>query len=70
MVEGQKMTDDEIDKAWSFSVAELAAAALVEGGIVEKDVYARARDIISEEILVRLVLGDRPDRANWRFNLN
>ncbi len=64
------MSDDGINKAWSYSVAELAADALVTGKVISKDQYERARDIIAEETYVRLALEDRPDRTNWRYNSN
>jgi hypothetical protein len=57
------MTDDEINFAWSHFVAGLAAAALIDGKVIPKEQYERARDIIAEETYVRLALGDRPDRS-------
>lgn len=62
------MTDDEIDAAWSRSVAMLAADALMTAKIVMQDDLERVSAIIAEEIYVRLALRDRPDRANWRFS--
>jgi hypothetical protein len=61
------MTDDEIDVAWSRMVAELAADGLVTAKILAKDDLQKATEIIAEEIYVRLVAGDRPDRTNWRY---
>ena len=61
------MTDDEIDVAWSRMVAELAADGLVTAKILAKDDLQKATEIIAEEISVRLVAGDRPDRTNWRY---
>jgi hypothetical protein len=61
------MTDNEIDSAWSLSVAGIASATLIHAKIVteaEKDLTTR---IIAEESLVRLIAGDRPDRENWRY---
>ena len=60
------MTDNEIDVAWSRAVAELAADSLVTAMILAKDDLQKATEIIAEEIYVRLVAGDRPDRTNWR----
>jgi hypothetical protein len=60
------MTDDEIDVAWSSSVAELAADALVDAGLLTKVDFDKAQNIIMEELRVRLALGDRPDRKNSR----
>jgi hypothetical protein len=61
------MTDDEIDAAWSRSVAELAIDALVTAKIMEKDDFSRAVAIAAEEIYVRLIMQDRPDRENWHY---
>jgi len=60
------MTDDEIDVAWSKSVAELAADALVDAGLLTKADFDEAQNIIMEELRVRLALRDRPDRKNSR----
>ena len=48
-------------------VAELAADGLVTAKILAKDDLQKATEIIAEEIYVRLVAGDRPDRTNWRY---
>jgi len=61
------MTDNEIDVAWGRAVAELAADSLVTAMILAKDDLQKATEIIAEEIYVRLVAGDRPDRTNWRY---
>jgi hypothetical protein len=61
------MTDEEIDLAWSRAVAELAADGLVTAGFVLKGDIERATEIIAEEVRVRLVIGDRPDRTNLRY---
>ena len=61
------MTDSEIDLAWSRMVAELAADGLVTAKILAKDDLQKATEIIAEEIYVRLLAGDRPDRTNWRY---
>jgi hypothetical protein len=61
------MTDNEIDVAWSRMVAELAADGLVTAKILAKDDLQKATEIIAEEVCVRLVAGDRPDRTNWRY---
>jgi hypothetical protein len=61
------MTDDEIDAAWSRSVAELAIDPLVTAKIMEKDDFSRAVAIAAEEIYVRLIMQDRPDRENWHY---
>jgi hypothetical protein len=61
------MTDNEIDSAWRLSVAGVVSATLIHAKIsteAEKDL---ATKIIAEEILVRLIPGDRPDRENWRY---
>jgi hypothetical protein len=61
------MTDNETDLAWSRMVAELAADGLVTAKILAKDDLQKATEIIAEEVFVRLVAGDRPDRTNWRY---
>ena len=61
------MTQDEIDKAWSDSVASIAASTLQVAKLLPDADYDRVREIIAEEILVRLILGDRPNRENWRY---
>ena len=47
-------------KAWSDHVANLAADALVEARLVNRDDFERAAAIISEEVCVRLCLHDFP----------
>jgi hypothetical protein len=64
------MTDDEINVAWSQSVGGLAADALVDAGLLTKADIDRAHKIIAEEVYVRLAVGDRPDRTNWRYQSN
>jgi predicted Zn-dependent peptidase len=64
------MTDDEINVEWSRRVAELAADVLVTAKLITKEQFDQSRDIITEEISVRLALGDRPDRSNHRYKLN
>jgi hypothetical protein len=64
------MTDDEIDVAWSKSVAALAADALVDAKLIIKADLDKATAIIAEEVHVRLVAKDRPDRTNWKYKSN
>jgi hypothetical protein len=47
-------------KAWSEGVAELAADALVDAGLLAQEDFARASAVVAEEIFVRLILGDWP----------
>jgi hypothetical protein len=61
------MTDEEIDQTWSRSVASIAAVTLIHAKILTEADQDRATAIIAEEILVRLIAGDRPDRENWKF---
>jgi hypothetical protein len=63
----QPLTDGEIDVAWRKFVAGIATDALVTAKILEKKDIDRAQEIIAEEVNVRLVMGVRPERANWRF---
>ena len=61
------MSDSEIDQAWSRSVASIAATTLVHAKILSEADQDRATSIIAEEILVRLIAGDRPSRENWKY---
>ena len=61
------VTDDEIDTAWSRSMASLAVDALMRAEVISKNEIERALAIVAEEIYVRLALRDRPDRENWRY---
>ena len=55
----------EVDgvKQWSNDVGGLAADALVVAKLVKLEDYGRATEIIAEEILVRVALGDYPPPA-------
>jgi len=64
------MTENEIDVAWSKSVAGLAADALLTAGLIVKGDLDRVHKIIEEEVYVRLAARDRPDRTNWRYQSN
>jgi hypothetical protein len=61
------MSDSEIDQAWSRSVASNAAITLIYAKILPASDQDRATAIIAEEILARLIAGDRPDRENWKY---
>ncbi len=61
------MTDAEIDEAWSRSVASIAAVTLIHAKILAESDQDRATAIIAEEIRIRLIIGDRPDRENWKY---
>jgi hypothetical protein len=50
-------------KSWSDDIANLAVDALVDGGLISQDDFERAVSIVSEEIHVRLILGDYPPPA-------
>src|SRR5215468_3858590 len=60
------MTQVDIDKDWSCSVASLVIDALVTAKIVAKTDFDRAVEIAAEEIVVRLSVGDRPSLDNVR----
>jgi hypothetical protein len=45
---------------WSQAVAEVAADALVDAGLLRREDFAKAAAIVAEEIAVRLALGDYP----------
>jgi len=61
------LTDDEIDAAWSQSVGSIAAVTLIHAKLLAASEQDRASAIIAEEIRVRLIIGDRPDRENWKY---
>jgi len=64
------MNDEEIDASWSQSVGSIAAVALMHAKLLAPSEQDRATAIIAEEIRVRLIAGDRPDRQNWQFQSN
>jgi hypothetical protein len=47
---------------WSHDIAELAADALVDAKLLDPGNMTKAKEIIAEEIWVRLNLGDFPTR--------
>ena len=61
------LTNDEIDAAWSRSVASIAAVALIQAKLLARSEQDRVTEIIAEEIRVRLIAGDRPNRENWKY---
>jgi hypothetical protein len=61
------LTDDEINAAWSQSVASITAVALIHAKLLAEFEQDRATVVIAEEIRVRLIAGDRPDRENWKY---
>ena len=56
------MEDARTDKEWSERVANLAVSTLVDAGVLPVSQQERATAIVAEEVLVRLVIGDRPPR--------
>jgi len=56
------------DNDWSRSVAELAADALVDAGLIQKAQFDQTTDLIAMEVFVRLCLNDRPDRKESAEN--
>jgi hypothetical protein len=48
------------DAAWSTKVANLAVDALIQAQLLPAADFERAKQIVAEEVLVRLCLGDRP----------
>jgi len=64
------LTDEEIDAAWSQSVASVAAVTLIHANLLAGSDQNRATEIIADEIRVRLIAGDRPDRDNWKYKAN
>ena len=45
----------------------IAAVTLIHAKLVAGSEQERATEIIAEEIRVRLIAGDRPDRQNWKY---
>ena len=64
------MTDEEIDAAWSQSVASIEVVTLIHAKLLAVSEQNRATEIIAEEIRVRLIAGDRPGRDNWKYKPN
>ena len=64
------LIDEEIDAAWSQSIASIAAVTLIHAKLVASSEQERVTEIIAEEIRVRLLAGDRPDRENWKYKSN
>ncbi|MBS1769912.1 MAG: hypothetical protein JSS77_09620 [Acidobacteria bacterium] len=52
---------DEKHKEWSDRAAGLAVDALVDAGLISKEEFDSAAEIVAEELLVRLAIGDTPD---------
>jgi hypothetical protein len=52
------------EKTWSDRMAALAVDALLTAKVVRKEDLERAIEIVSEEISVRLSLGDVPPAEN------
>ena len=50
----------DADKEWSNAIAGLIASDLIDAGVISVAQNARARNIIAEKLLIRLVIGDRP----------
>jgi hypothetical protein len=53
-----------MDKNWSDRIAGLAVDALLTAKVLRKEDLSRAIEIVSEEISVRLALGDLPSVQN------
>ena len=49
---------------WSQDIAELAADALMDAKLLDVGNFAKAKEIIAEEIWIRLQLGDFPDKVS------
>ena len=62
------MSADLFDNEWSLMVAGLGVDALIQAGLIKKEDYDLATEILGEETFVRLVGGDRPSPAPaWIF---
>jgi hypothetical protein len=58
------MEDARTDQEWSERVARYAASTLIDAGVLPDSLQEKATAIIAEEVLVRLIAGDRPPRQN------
>jgi len=47
-------------RGWCQKIAASAVDALADNSIVDRKQFERARDLVAEEILIRLAMGDRP----------
>ena len=54
-----KTTDAEL-RAWCDKVAAVGVDMLLEHGLVQPASFDAAKNLISEEIRIRIVMGDRP----------
>ena len=54
------MKEDEEFQKWSKDVAILAADAMIDAKLISKEQFEDAVEVISEEICVRLIMGDYP----------
>ena len=61
-----KKEEEEIQD-WCKSVASLSVDVLVDSGLVKKEDFNQAVDIVAEEILVRLIVGDYPPPFNKKL---
>jgi hypothetical protein len=50
----------DVVKTWCDTVAALGVDVLVDHELVRKEDFERATEIVAEEILVRLSMGDYP----------
>ena len=51
---------DKQIKAWADSLAGLGVDVLLDRGLIKSDGFEEAVAVVSEEIYIRLVMGDRP----------
>jgi hypothetical protein len=54
------LSEQKSDEDWSRSVASIAITTLIAAGVLDTSQQKRATEIVAEEILVRLAIGDRP----------
>ena len=54
------MSTHDTQASWSEAVASLCADALVENGLVREEFTELAAKVITEEIWMRLSIGDNP----------
>jgi hypothetical protein len=60
MAEPRSEQEEETLSEWCDKLAVLGADALVTAGLLKKEDFKRASEILAEELLVRLSLRDYP----------
>ena len=55
------MTKENEDKSkWCDGISEIIVDCLLDGGVVKKEDFKKAQEIVAEELFVRLLVNDYP----------